>query len=92
MDLTTYIPIPLILAIVEVFKQLGLPKQYVKVSAFMLAALLGILLYWNKEWLQMVLNIAIFACGSAGLYDLTLKPVKSLFVKKPVEVTPPPVA
>ena len=77
-DLNQLLPVPLIVAIVELFKIFGLPDKWVKVSVFILALALAGFFFWNTDYAQIAVNVLVYACSAAGLYSLGIKPVKTL--------------
>ena len=59
--------------IIEVAKMFGLPKDWCKPVAFILALIFAGLFFWNQEWLTIIKSVFLYAFGSIGLYEATVK-------------------
>lgn len=64
------IPIPLITAVVQLFKEVGMPSKYAKLAAFVLAMMFATLATVNNGFTQILVAILQYALGAIGLWEL----------------------
>lgn len=81
MELQNLVPGAIMALLVEIAKLVGLPKGYEKVMVFVMAILFGGLLYWNKAWYDIVMNVLVVAAAAVASYEVVIKPVKNALEK-----------
>ncbi|WP_434564892.1 hypothetical protein PQ689_00285 [Thermoanaerobacterium thermosaccharolyticum] len=78
MDVYDVSLIPLIIGLVEVVKQIGLPKKYSALVALVFGIALGILYIAPGDTLKGILLGTAMGLGASGLYSTTKNTVEAI--------------
>ena len=71
MTIATLVPVLLITALVQLFKEsLGLPSKYAKITAFVLAVVFGTLFYLSASLTETVVAILGYGLAAVGLWEV----------------------
>jgi hypothetical protein len=61
-------------AMVQLFKELGLPNQAIKYVVFALSIILVIVFSVGQTWVDYALHLAVVITSSVGVYEVLIKP------------------